>query len=125
MKLLLDTHVLIWAMEDSPSLSEPARALLEQATASFVSAVSIWEMAIKSAMGKLQINLDRLLSRMTAAGFQPLPITWAHARAVRDLPLHHRDPFDRMLIAQTISEPLVLLTHDEVLCRYSELVKRV
>jgi PIN domain nuclease of toxin-antitoxin system len=124
-KLLLDTHVLIWAMKGSPSLSAPARRLIEQAEATYVSAASIWEMSIKSAAGKLQVDLDLLLGRMDEAGFTPLPITWAHVRAVRELPPHHRDPFDRMLIAQAISEPLVLLTHDEFLGRYSELVKLV
>lgn len=122
MRLLLDTNILLWAMADDPRLSRTARETMEQATALHVSAASLWEIGIKTALGKLALDMDRLLVRLEDVGFEPLPVSWRHARAVRDLPHHHRDPFDRMLVAQAICEPLRLLTHDEALAPYSDLV---
>jgi PIN domain nuclease of toxin-antitoxin system len=122
MRILLDTHIVLWAMRDDKRLSIAARHEIEQATAVFVSSVTVWEIGIKTALRKLYVDMDELLPRLSEAGFEPLPVTWSHGRAVRDLPHHHRDPFDRMLLAQAISEPLRLLTHDEMLKRYSDLV---
>lgn len=122
MRLLLDTNILLWVMADDPMLSPAARQSIEQATIVHVSAVSIWEMSIKAALGKLRINMIELMPRLAEAGFEPLAVSWEHARTVHDLPHHHRDPFDRMLIAQAVSEPLRLLTHDATLARYSDLV---
>jgi PIN domain nuclease of toxin-antitoxin system len=119
---LLDTHIVLWAMADDIRLSAAARQAMEAATVNFVSAASIWEIGIKLALGKLDLDLDALCNGLIAAGFEPLPVTWGHSRVVRDLPHYHRDPFDRMLIAQAISEPLRLLTSDRMLVRYSELV---
>jgi PIN domain nuclease of toxin-antitoxin system len=122
MRLLLDTHVLLWAMADDPSLAPEARATIGKAEVVYASAVSIWEISIKAGLGKLRIDQDRFLERLQAAGFEPLNITWEHAVAVRHLPAIHCDPFDRMLIAQAVSEPLRLMTVDKVLAQYSELV---
>lgn len=120
--MLLDTHVLLWVMADDPSLSPRARATISRAEVVYASAVSLWEASIKASLGKLRVDQDRLVEQLQAAGFEPLSITWAHAEAVRHLPDIHRDPFDRMLIAQAVSEPLKLMTADKVLAQYSELV---
>ncbi|HEY6893805.1 MAG TPA: type II toxin-antitoxin system VapC family toxin [Rhodanobacteraceae bacterium] len=122
MKLLLDTHLVLWAMQDSRQLSAAARKQIRAAEASYVSAASLWEIAIKASLGKLSVDSELLEEQLDVAGFQPLPITWQHAVQVRKLPMHHRDPFDRMLVAQAISEPLRLLTHDPELRAYSDLV---
>lgn len=122
MRLLLDTHVLLWVMTDDTALSQKARDTINKATVVYASAVSIWEVSIKAALGKLQINQDRFMKALSATGFEPLSITWEHADAVHRLPPIHRDPFDRMLIAQAVSEPLNLMTADKTLVRYSELV---
>ncbi|MBU1545515.1 MAG: type II toxin-antitoxin system VapC family toxin [Proteobacteria bacterium] len=122
MRLLLDTHVLLWVMTDDTALSQTARDTINKATVVYASAVSIWEVSIKAALGKLQINQDRFMKALPATGFEPLSITWEHADAVHRLPSIHRDPFDRMLIAQAVSEPLHLMTADKTLVRYSELV---
>lgn len=122
MRLLLDTHVLLWVMTDDTALSQKARDTINKATVVYASAVSIWEVSIKAALGKLQINQDRFMKALPATGFEPLSITWEHADAVHRLPPIHRDPFDRMLIAQAVSEPLNLMTADKTLVRYSELV---
>jgi PIN domain nuclease of toxin-antitoxin system len=121
-KLLLDTHVVLWAMQDSKLLSTVARKQMRAAEAVHVSAVSLWEIAIKASLGKLAVDSEALEEQLGNAGFQPLPITWQHTVQVRKLPTHHRDPFDRMLIAQAMSEPLRLLTHDAGLRAYSDLV---
>ena len=125
MKLLLDTHLVLWSMQDDSNLSNSARYWLEQAEKVYVSSATLWEIAIKVALGKLQVDCAKLENRLVEAGFLPLPITWTHAGQVRQLPHFHRDPFDRMLIAQAISEPLRLLTHDITLAQYSELVTLV
>ena len=122
MRLLLDTHVLLWAMQDSRALSGTARAHLRKADAVFVSAVSLWEIAIKASLGKLTIDTARVPEMLAEAGFQELAIRWVHAVKLRELPPLHRDPFDRMLVAQAICEPLHLLTHDAALKSYTDLV---
>ncbi len=96
--------------------------MIQQADAVFVSSVSLWEASIKAAAGKLPVAPARLQSQALAAGFELLSVTWTHALALHGLPALHRDPFDRMLIAQAISEPLHLLTHDAALAAYSDLV---
>ncbi len=121
MRILLDTSIVIWVMQDYP-MPDEMRQRVEAAAGVFVSSAAVWEIAIKVSVGKLRLDVDRLTGRLSAAGFQPLPITWEHSRLVRDLPFHHRDPFDRMLVAQAISEPLNLLTSDTALGKYSDLV---
>ena len=124
MRLLLDTHVLLWALS-GPELTPQARRLIDAADEVFVSSVSFWELAIKSSVGKLVIDIVRLQAQSLTAGFQPLPITWVHSLAVNGLPLLHRDPFDRMLVAQATAEPMHLLTHDAMLTRYGASVTLV
>lgn len=119
MKLLLDTHILLWLMQDAPQLTAAARRLIDQAQSLHVSSVSLWEVAIKRSLGKLRLDMDALDAHLAASAIQPLGITWAHARHLRALPQHHGDPFDRMLVAQALAEPLHLLTHDAALAPYS------
>lgn len=122
MNLLLDTHILLWVMQDAPQLGRATRRWLDEAEAVYVSSVSLWEIAIKRALGKLRVDQEALDAQLDKIGFAPLPVTWAHTRGLRKLPLLHTDPFDRMLVAQALSEPLHLLTHDATLKPYSELV---
>jgi len=109
-------------MADDPALPPAAKAVIAGADVVYASAVSIWEVSIKAGLGKLDIAQDRFVERLHSAGFEPLAISWAHAAAVRNLPDIHRDPFDRMLVAQAICEPLRLLTADKLLVNYSELI---
>jgi PIN domain nuclease of toxin-antitoxin system len=99
--------------------------MIEEADAVFISSASLWEAAIKHQLGKLAVEPERLAAAVMASGFLELPITFRHAVAVGGLPGHHRDPFDRMLLAQAISEPLHLLTADAQLVPYSALVRLV
>ena len=122
MRLLLDTHILLWVMQGAPALSREARRLITAADEVLVSSVSLWEISIKAGTGKLKVDLDRLDECLREQAFSPLPVTWAHASSLRALPPIHGDPFDRMLIAQAVSGSLQLLTHDTLLKRYSSLV---
>jgi PIN domain nuclease of toxin-antitoxin system len=122
LKLLLDTHVLLWVMRDARELSVSARSMIARAEEVYVSSVSLWEAAIKASLGKLPVAPVRLEAAAMNAGFRPLAVTWVHALAVHGLPLLHRDPFDRMLIAQAVSEPMHLLTSDAALAAYGPLV---
>ena len=122
MRLLLDTHVIIWLMEDDSRLNAEARKLIASAQDVFASSASIWEIAIKARLGKLRIDVERLILRLAQAGIGELHVTNGHAVATGRLPLLHRDPFDRLLVAQAISEPMRLLTSDAQLAAYSELV---
>ena len=118
MNLLLDTHVLLWWLDDHPALSKKAKAAIADGkNLVFVSAVIIWEIRIKQALGKLKIprNFRRVLDDQP---FEILDITVEHAHAVGDLPAHHRDPFDRMLVAQAKVEGLTLVTRDIHLKEY-------
>jgi PIN domain nuclease of toxin-antitoxin system len=117
-RLLLDTHALIWAAADPGRLPGRARdALTDPGNVVLVSAATVWEIAIKRARGRLRFPPvdDALLDR---AGYRDLAISRAHAAAVEDLPDHHADPFDRMLVAQARTDDLVLLTADEAVRRY-------
>lgn len=118
MRLLLDTHVLLWAMLDADRLGHSSKTMIARADEVFVSSVSLWELAIKNSVGKLAIDLAKLEAAVLAAGYRPLPVAWAHALALGGLPPIHRDPFDRMLVAQAISEPMHLLTPDKALAAY-------
>lgn len=122
MRLLLDTHVFLWAVAGSPSLKPASRRLIESAEEVHVSAASIWEVAIKACLGKIEADPQQLAQAIAASGFLELPVRAAHAAAVAELALHHGDPFDRILVAQALSEPLRLLTADAVLAQYSDLV---
>jgi len=124
-KILLDTHLYLWWVADSRSLSKTARKKIAGADAVFVSAASIWEAIIKIGIGKLAADPGALVRGITASGFEPLPVTPEHALALTRLRDHHRDPFDRILLAQAITEPLYFLTADRALSVYSDLVLTV
>ena len=125
MRLLLDTHVFLWSIKDDRRLSKSVRNKILQATDVYVSSASIWEAVIKVKLKKLDIDIDEMVSAISASGFLELPITSHHAAAVLSLPDLHRDPFDRILIAQAISEPLGFLTADASLKDYSALVELI
>lgn len=118
MRLLLDTHIFLWIVTNDPKLSVRARRLISGADERFVSSASIWEAAIKAGLGKLDIDVGRLVRSIGASGIRELPVSAVHGAAVRDLPPHHRDPFDRLLVAQARHEPLQLVTADAQLARY-------
>ncbi len=116
MRLLLDTHVLLWAVLNDPRLT-PAQAAAISDSELYLSSASVWEIGIKRALGKLKVP-DTLFEVAVQAGCRPLPISWAHAEVAATLPPHHADPFDRMLIAQAKSEGLAFATSDRKLKSY-------
>jgi PIN domain nuclease of toxin-antitoxin system len=120
---LLDTHVLAWWLFDDPRLGSAARDVMADPTnVVFVSAASVWEIAIKKSLGKIAAP-DDLVARVEEAIFEPLPVGLDHAQHVATLPLHHRDPFDRLLVAQAQVEGATLVTVDDALAAYD--VKRL
>lgn len=123
MRLLLDTHIYLWCIKNDRRLSKATRSKILQATDVYVSSASIWEAMIKIRLKKLDADVDQIVEAITESGFVELPITVHHAATVSRLPDIHRDPFDRMLIAQAISEPLTFLTADAELKNYSDLVE--
>jgi PIN domain nuclease of toxin-antitoxin system len=127
-RLLLDTHLLLWAAARSKRLPREARALIEDAAnEAYFSAASMWELAIKISLGRkdFRIDLAALQTDLPDMGLIELPVTAVHAAGIAKLPPIHRDPFDRLLIAQGIAEPLKLLTNDALLARYSNGVQVV
>lgn len=110
-RLLLDTHVFLWWRIDDAQLMGPARAAIAEAAIVFVSAASAWEAEIKASLGKLELP-EPIEAGVADSGFDKLPIAFSHARAAARLPRHHTDPFDRMLVAQAMTEGLTLVTHD-------------
>jgi PIN domain nuclease of toxin-antitoxin system len=121
--LLLDSHILLWLVESgSKRLPARARALITDAASVHFSIVSFWEIAIKAAKGNLEVDLDRLSTAVDQAALLELPIKRQHIKTLHTFTFHHRDPFDRMLVAQAVTEPLHLLTADEALAAYSDLV---
>lgn len=117
MRLLLDTHIAVWAISDDPRLTRRARALIEdQENAIWVSAVSVWEIAIKHAVSPRDMTLSgrQALECFQGAGYDLLPITPSHAAALDGLKPHHADPFDRLLVTQAVEESLRLITADRV-----------
>ncbi len=119
MNLLLDTHIVLWWLDDDPALSSAVRNRIAHGeNLVFLSAAVVWEIRIKEALGKLDIPSDFSLV-LDRQPFEKLAIKVEHAHAVKDLPPHHRDPFDRMLIAQAVTEGLTIATHDPVFEKYS------
>ena len=128
MRVLLDTHLLLWSVASSRRLPKEARSvILDAANEVFYSAASVWEVAIKSARRRRDFNANPivLVRALAQSGFSELPVTAAHAARVGGLPAIHRDPFDRMLVAQSLTEPMTLLTNDAVLVGYGPLVQMV
>ena len=123
MNLLLDTHVALWAITDSPRLSARARALIVAPRSSiWISAATVWEITIKHGLGRgaMPVSGQDALHYFRESGYRLLSIEPEHATAVADLPPHHQDPFDRLLVAQALTEPMRLLTHDPIVARYSD-----
>lgn len=128
MRILVDTHVLLWAVSDSRRLSSGARDLLEDTgNTLYCSTASLWEIAIKSALRRQDFDIDlrEFRQALETMEIEELPVLGQHTEAVAGLPAMHKDPFDRMLIAQSMTEPLVLLTNDAVLAQYWDGVKLV
>ena len=125
MRLLLDTHIALWAITDSLALPAGARRhILAPHNEVYVSAASIWEISIKHGLGRgnMPVSGRDAADFFIQAGYMTLDISSQHAVLVESLPNHHADPFDRMLVAQALSEPMRLLTHDKMLSAYSDTV---
>jgi PIN domain nuclease of toxin-antitoxin system len=125
MKILLDTYILVWALAEPAKLSEDGRLALEDPQNEILfSAASIWEIALKKRIGRINFAFapGQIARAAKESGFAELPVFAIAAALVEQLPLHHRDPFDHLLVAQAMSEPARLFTADPVLARYSELV---
>jgi len=121
MNLLLDTRILLWWLDDNPALTKRARAAVADGkNLVFLSAAVIWEIRVKQAIGKLLVpsNFRKILEHQP---FLSLPVTAEHAHALEGLPFHHRDPFDRILIAQARTEGFTIVTHDPVFAKYKRL----
>jgi PIN domain nuclease of toxin-antitoxin system len=118
--LLLDTHAFIWYSEDDSKLPELIKIEIETADSVYISIASLWEIAIKLSIGKLSLrsNYESIESSLKPAGIDLLPISFADTVRVMNLPLHHRDPFDRILIAQTINNSLTLVSCDAAFAAY-------
>jgi len=121
MRVLLGTHILLWTLTEAPRLSGKARKLIENAAEIYISAATFWEMAIKVGLGKLAVDLDEIREYCLESGFVELPVTSEHAIAVKDLEHHHKDPFDRLIVATAMSEPMRQLTADPHIAQYTSL----
>ena len=128
MNLLLDTHVALWAITDHPGLSATARKLILSPRATvWISVASIWEISIKHSLGRgeMPVSGKDAIRYFRDAGYQFLAIEPEHAAAIETLPKHHHDPFDRLLVAQALIEPMRLLTHDSNVARYGDTIELV
>lgn len=128
MNLLLDTHVALWAITDSPKLQKKARELIESPRSTvWISAATVWEIAIKHGLGRgdMPVSGQRALRYFQESGYRFLPVEPEHAAAVEDLSEHHPDPFDRILVAQALVEPMRLMTHDPLVARYSDTIIKI
>lgn len=123
MRLLLDTHVLLWTLAGHPKIKAVEALILADETAVFVSTASLWEIAIKSGLGKLDADVAEIRAAIKSSGFNELDVKGEHTEYLKTLAPIHRDPFDRLLVAQAIAEPMRLLTADATLKAYSELVQ--
>lgn len=128
MNLLLDTHVALWAITDSPKLPQKARDLIiSSKTTVWVSAATIWEIAIKYSLGRgdMPVSSQDATRYFQEAGYRFLAIEAEHAIAVEELPPHHNDPFDRILVAQALVEPMRLMTHDPMVALYNDTIIKI
>lgn len=125
MRLLLDTNVLLWTLAGSPKIQPVSQLILAPESEVFVSTASLWEIAIKTAIGKLTADLTEIRQAVAASGLLELSIHGEHVETIATLPMHHKDPFDRMIVAQAITEPMRLLSGDRQLAVYTELVHLV
>jgi PIN domain nuclease of toxin-antitoxin system len=125
MRLLLDTQIVYWLFYEPRKVPAVARRLIADADEVLISAVAVWEIAIKVRIGKMNADPEELAQLLDAAGFTELPVIARHAVQVANLPMHHGDPFDRLLVAQAVYEQLNLVTTDANLKQYTELVIQV
>ena len=125
MRLLLDTNVLLWTLAGSPKVQPVSQLILAPESEVFVSTASLWEIAIKTRIGKLTADLTEIRQAVAASGLLELSIHGEHVETIATLPMHHKDPFDRMIVAQAITEPMRLLSGDRQLAVYTELVHLV
>lgn len=125
MRLLLDTQIALWGLVDDPMLGQKARDLiLDPGNEINVSTATVWEVAIKHALGRgdMPVSGARVASLFAQAGYRELPVLWRHAALVDDLPAIHGDPFDRILVAQSLAEPMRLVTRDKTISQYNETI---
>lgn len=128
MNLLLDTHVALWAITDNPKLPQKARELIQSPKAAvWISAASVWEIAIKHALGRgdMPVSSQDAVRYFRESGYRFLAVEAEHAAAVEELAAHHQDPFDRILVAQAIVEPMRLMTHDSLVALYSDTIIKI
>lgn len=128
MNLLLDTHVALWAITDSLKLSRQAREMIESPKSTvWISAATVWEIAIKHSLGRgdMPVSSQDALRYFRESGYRFLSVEPEHAAAVEGLAAHHGDPFDRLLVAQALVEPMRLMTHDALVARYSDTIIEV
>ena len=128
MNLLLDTYVALWAITDNPKLLQRARDLITSPkTNVWVSAANIWEIAIKYSLGRgdMPVSSQDAMRYFQESGYHFLAIDAEHAIAVQELPAYHQDPFDRMLVAQALVEPMRLMTHDSLVALYSDTIIKI
>jgi PIN domain nuclease of toxin-antitoxin system len=117
-RLLVDTHLLVWWLAGKAVPPQAAELIRDPVNQVYASAASVWEVAIKAGLGKIRVDPNEFVAALQEGGFQELPVTTRHAAGVASLPHHHRDPFDRLLVAQAVSEPMRLLTEDRGLKAY-------
>ena len=125
MRILLDTQIVYRTYYEAARLPSRARQLMTEARELYVSSASLWEIAIKSRLGKISANPERLVEKIEASGIRELPVLFSHTLHLADLSLHHSDPFDRLLVAQAMHEQLWLVTTDSLLRNYGDLVINV
>jgi PIN domain nuclease of toxin-antitoxin system len=125
MRILLDTNALLWALANAPRIVPVRELLLDDENEVFVSTVSWWEIAIKTRIGKLNASLPELRATALESGFRELPLLGSHAEMLATIPRHHNDPFDHMLVAQAMAEPMRLISGDNVLSQYTPLVLHI
>jgi PIN domain nuclease of toxin-antitoxin system len=125
MRLLLDTNALLWAPANAPRIAPVAELLTDDENEIFVSTVSWWEIAIKTRLGRLDASLPELRAAAQESGFLEFPLLGSHAEVLATMPIYHNDPFDHMLLAQTMAEPMRLVTGDGILVRYTPLVLHI
>lgn len=122
MRVLLDTHLLVWWLVDRRIPQRATELIRNPANQLYASAASVWEVAIKAALGKIEVKPEALLAGLRDGGFQELAVSSRHAAQVALLPMHHRDPFDRLLVSQCLCESMSLLTDDRMLAAYGPAV---
>ncbi|MEQ1889273.1 MAG: type II toxin-antitoxin system VapC family toxin [Alphaproteobacteria bacterium] len=125
MRILLDTNVLLWALAGSPRIRQVSGLILGADTEVYVSTASWWEVAVKASAGKIDADVQVLRAAAADSGFLELPVYGVHVEALARLPMLHHDPFDRMIVAQAMAEPMRLLTGDGQLAAYTDLVQKI